>query len=96
VTKEDIPDPNTLNIATRVNGKTRQSSNTADMIFDVPTLIEFLSGSTTLYPGTIILTGTPSGVGMAMNPPHYLAPGDVVEIDIEKIGVLTNPVVAEE
>jgi len=96
VTREEIPNPNSLKIATRVNGQVRQSSNTADMIFDVPTLIEFLSGSTTLYPGTIILTGTPSGVGMAMNPPQYLAPGDVVEIDIEKIGVLTNPVIAEE
>jgi 2-keto-4-pentenoate hydratase/2-oxohepta-3-ene-1,7-dioic acid hydratase in catechol pathway len=96
VTKEDIPDPNALQIATRVNGETRQSSSTADMIFDVRTLIEFLSGSTTLYPGSVILTGTPSGVGMAMNPPRYLAPGDVVEIEIEKIGVLTNPVVAEE
>ena len=96
VTKEDIPDPNALQIATRVNGKTRQSSNTADMIFDVRTLIEFLSGGTTLYPGTVILTGTPSGVGMAMDPPQYLAPGDVVEIEIEKIGVLRNPVVAEE
>jgi 2-keto-4-pentenoate hydratase/2-oxohepta-3-ene-1,7-dioic acid hydratase in catechol pathway len=79
-----------------VNGKTRQSSNTADMIFDVRTLIEFLSGGTTLYQGTVILTGTPSGVGMAMDPPQYLAPGDVVEIEIEKIGVLRNPVVAEE
>jgi 2-keto-4-pentenoate hydratase/2-oxohepta-3-ene-1,7-dioic acid hydratase in catechol pathway len=96
ITKEDIPDPNALQIATRVNGKTRQSSNTADMIFDVRTLIEFLSGSTTLYPGTVIMTGTPSGVGMAMNPPQYLAPGDIVEIEIEKIGILTNPVVAEE
>ncbi len=96
VTKDDIPDPNALRIETRINGETRQSSNTADMIFDVPTLIEFLSGSTTLYPGTIILSGTPSGVGMAMVPPRYLAPGDVVEIEIEKIGVLRNPVVAEE
>jgi 2-keto-4-pentenoate hydratase/2-oxohepta-3-ene-1,7-dioic acid hydratase in catechol pathway len=95
VTKEDIPNPNALHIETRVNGETRQSSNTSDMIFDIPTLIEFLSGSTTLYPGTIILTGTPSGVGMAMKPPRYLAPGDVVEIEIEKIGVLRNPVVAE-
>jgi 2-keto-4-pentenoate hydratase/2-oxohepta-3-ene-1,7-dioic acid hydratase in catechol pathway len=84
-----------LAIATRVNGETRQSSNTSDMIFDVPTLIEFLSGSTTLLPGTVILTGTPQGVGMAMNPPHYLAAGDIVEIEIEKIGVLSNPVEAE-
>ena len=66
------------------------------MLFDVPTLVAFLSGSTTLYPGTLILTGTPQGVGMAMNPPRYLVPGDFVEIEIEKIGVLSNPVVAEE
>jgi 2-keto-4-pentenoate hydratase/2-oxohepta-3-ene-1,7-dioic acid hydratase in catechol pathway len=96
VTKDEIPSPNSLRIATRVNGKTRQSSNTSDMLFDVPTLVEFLSGSTTLYPGTVILTGTPQGVGMAMNPPQYLAPGDFVEIEIEKIGVLSNPVVGEE
>ncbi len=96
VTKDEIPSPNSLRIGTRVNGKTRQSSNTSDMLFDVPTLVEFLSGSTTLYPGTVILTGTPQGVGMAMNPPQYLAPGDFVEIEIEKIGVLSNPVVAEE
>jgi 2-keto-4-pentenoate hydratase/2-oxohepta-3-ene-1,7-dioic acid hydratase in catechol pathway len=96
LTKDEIPNPNSLRIGTRVNGKTRQSSNTSDMLFDVPTLIEFLSGSTTLYPGTLILTGTPQGVGMAMNPPQYLAPGDFVEIEIEKIGVLSNPVVAEE
>jgi 2-keto-4-pentenoate hydratase/2-oxohepta-3-ene-1,7-dioic acid hydratase in catechol pathway len=96
VTKDEIPSPNSLRIATRVNGKTRQSSSTSDMLFDVPTLVEFLSGSTTLYPGTVILTGTPQGVGMAMNPPQYLAAGDFVEIEIEKIGVLSNPVVAEE
>ncbi|MBV8140847.1 MAG: fumarylacetoacetate hydrolase family protein [Verrucomicrobia bacterium] len=96
VTKDEIPNPNSLRIETRVNGKTRQSSNTSDMIFDVPALIEFLCGSTTLYPGTVILTGTPEGVGMAMDPPQYLAAGDVVEIEIEKIGVLRNPVVAEE
>ncbi len=96
VTKDEIPNPNSLRIATRVNSKTRQSSNTSDMLFDVPTLIEFLSGSTTLHPGTVILTGTPEGVGMAMNPPQYLAPGDFVEVEIEKIGVLSNPVVTEE
>jgi 2-keto-4-pentenoate hydratase/2-oxohepta-3-ene-1,7-dioic acid hydratase in catechol pathway len=96
VTKDEIPNPNSLRIGTRVNSKTRQSSNTSDMIFDVPTLIEFLSGSTTLYPGTVILTGTPEGVGMAMDPPQFLARGDFVEIEIEKIGVLSNPVVTEE
>jgi len=96
LTRDEIPNPDSLGIATRVNGKVRQSSNTSDMLFDVPTLVEFLSGSTTLYPGTVILTGTPEGVGMAMNPPQYLAPGDFVEIEIDKIGVLSNPVVAEE
>jgi 2-keto-4-pentenoate hydratase/2-oxohepta-3-ene-1,7-dioic acid hydratase in catechol pathway len=96
VSKDEIANPNALRIETRVNGKTRQSSNTADMLFDVPALIEFLSGSTTLYPGTVIFTGTPQGVGMAMNPPQYLKQGDFVEIEIEKIGVLSNPVVEEE
>ncbi|HXC34685.1 MAG TPA: fumarylacetoacetate hydrolase family protein, partial [Candidatus Acidoferrales bacterium] len=72
-----------------------QDWNTNDMIFDVPTLIEFLSGSTTLLPGTVILTGTPHGVGMARTPPRWLKPGDSVTIDIEKIGSLTNPVIVE-
>jgi 2-keto-4-pentenoate hydratase/2-oxohepta-3-ene-1,7-dioic acid hydratase in catechol pathway len=62
------------------------------MIFDVPTLIEFLSGSTTLLPGTVIMTGTPQGVGMARKPPCWLRAGDSVTIEIEKIGALTNPV----
>jgi 2-keto-4-pentenoate hydratase/2-oxohepta-3-ene-1,7-dioic acid hydratase in catechol pathway len=65
------------------------------MIFDVPSLIEFLSGSTTLLPGTVILTGTPGGVGMGMKPPRWLQVGDAVSIEIEGIGTLTNPVEAE-
>lgn len=65
------------------------------MIFDVPALIEFLSGSTTLLPGTVILTGTPHGVGMASRPPRWLQPGDEVTIEIEKIGQLSNPVANE-
>jgi 2-keto-4-pentenoate hydratase/2-oxohepta-3-ene-1,7-dioic acid hydratase in catechol pathway len=65
------------------------------MIFDVPTLIAFLSGSWTLLPGTVILTGTPEGIGMTMSPPGYLAPGDCVEVEIEKIGILRNTVVEE-
>jgi 2-keto-4-pentenoate hydratase/2-oxohepta-3-ene-1,7-dioic acid hydratase in catechol pathway len=73
-----------------------QDWNTNDMIFDVPTLIEFLSGSTTLMPGTVILTGTPHGVGMARNPPVWLKQGDVVTVEIEAIGQLTNPVKDEE
>jgi 2-keto-4-pentenoate hydratase/2-oxohepta-3-ene-1,7-dioic acid hydratase in catechol pathway len=95
VTPDELGSPNALAIKTLVNGETLQSSNTADMIFDVPTLIAFLSGSTTLLPGTVILTGTPAGVGMGMNPPRYLQAGDTVTVDIEKIGTLTNPVVNE-
>jgi 2-keto-4-pentenoate hydratase/2-oxohepta-3-ene-1,7-dioic acid hydratase in catechol pathway len=95
VTADEIPNPNALQIKTMVNEETLQDWNTNDMIFDVPTLIEFLSGSTTLLPGTVILTGTPHGVGMARKPPRWLQPGDKVTIEIEKIGRLTNPVVAE-
>ncbi|MFZ4765626.1 MAG: fumarylacetoacetate hydrolase family protein [Roseimicrobium sp.] len=95
VTADEIPDPNTLQIQTIVNGEVLQDWNTNDMIFDVPTLIEFLSGSTTLLPGTVILTGTPHGVGMARKPPRWLQVGDSVTIRIEGIGDLTNPVQAE-
>lgn len=95
VTADEIPNPNTLRIGTILNGERVQDSNTADMIFDVPALIEFLSGSTTLVPGTVILTGTPQGVGMARTPQLWLKPGDTVSVEIEKIGTLTNPVVAE-
>lgn len=95
VTPEDIPNPNELRIRTILNGQTLQDWNTNDMVFDVATLIEFLSGSKTLLPGTVILTGTPHGVGFARNPPVYLKAGDSVTIDIEKIGALTNPVVNE-
>jgi 2-keto-4-pentenoate hydratase/2-oxohepta-3-ene-1,7-dioic acid hydratase in catechol pathway len=95
VTKDDIPDPHTLRIQTILNGKTMQDWNTGDMIFDIPALIEFLSGSTTLLAGTVILTGTPHGVGLARKPPVWLKPGDEVSIVIDRIGTLTNPVEAE-
>ncbi len=95
VTPDEIPDPNGLAIRTILNEETVQDCNTGDMIFDVPSLIEFLSGSTTLLPGTVILTGTPHGVGMAAIPPRWLVPGDVVSVQIEKIGTLTNPVQCE-
>jgi 2-keto-4-pentenoate hydratase/2-oxohepta-3-ene-1,7-dioic acid hydratase in catechol pathway len=95
VTTEDIPNPNALAIKTMLNGVTVQDWNTRDMIFDVPTLIEFLSMDTTLLPGTVILTGTPHGVGMGQKPaPKYLEPGDEVVIEIERIGRLRNTVVA--
>jgi 2-keto-4-pentenoate hydratase/2-oxohepta-3-ene-1,7-dioic acid hydratase in catechol pathway len=95
VTADEIPNPNALRIRTLLNGEAVQDWNTSDMIFDVPALIEFLSGSTTLLPGTVILTGTPHGVGMAREPQLWLKPGDTLSIEIEKIGTLTNPVVAE-
>lgn len=95
VTTDELPNPNALAIATLLNGEVVQQSNTEDMIFDVPTLIEFLSGSTTLLPGTVILTGTPAGVGMARTPPRWLRPGDEVTVEIEHIGRLTNPVELE-
>ena len=95
VTRDEIPDPNLLSIKTILNGQTMQDWNTNDMIFDVPTLIEFLSGSTRLLPGTVILTGTPHGVGAARKPPVFLQPGDSVTIEIGSIGSLTNPVVEE-
>ncbi len=95
VTADELPDPGRLAIRTRVNGELRQESTTADLIFDIPTLIAFLSASKTLLPGTVILTGTPSGVGAAFTPPRFLNPGDTVAIEIEGIGTLTNPVAAE-
>ncbi len=95
VTTDEITNPNDLGIRTIINGETLQDWNTNDMIFDVPAIIEFLSGSTTLLPGTVILTGTPHGVGMAAKPPRWLKPGDVVSIEIDGIGRLTNPVELE-
>jgi 2-keto-4-pentenoate hydratase/2-oxohepta-3-ene-1,7-dioic acid hydratase in catechol pathway len=95
VTKDEIPNPNKLSIKTILNRAVMQDWNTDDMIFDVPTIIEFLSASKTLLPGTVILTGTPHGVGFARNPPVWLKAGDTVSIEIEKIGTLTNPVINE-
>jgi len=95
VTPDEIPNPNALGIRTILNGETVQDWNTDDMIFDVPAIIAFLSGSTTLLPGTVILTGTPHGVGMARRPRLYLQPGDTVTVEIDGIGALTNPVVEE-
>jgi 2-keto-4-pentenoate hydratase/2-oxohepta-3-ene-1,7-dioic acid hydratase in catechol pathway len=95
VTRDEITNPNALKLRTVLNGQVMQDWNTNDMIFNVPALIEFLSGSTTLLPGTVILTGTPHGVGMAQKPPRWLKAGDSVSIEIEQIGTLTNPVIEE-
>lgn len=94
-TTDEIDDPQSLQIQTRVNGKLVQDSSTEDMIWGVAELIEFLSASCTLLPGTVILTGTPEGVGAGLKPPRFLQPGDKVSVEIEGIGELSNPVVEE-
>ncbi len=96
ITKDELPAPNNLQIKTILNDEVMQNWNTDDMIFDIPALIEFFSGSTTLRPGTVILTGTPHGVGMAQQPPRWLRAEDEVTIEIENIGRLTNPVIDEK
>jgi len=88
-------DPNGVDVFCRVNGDTKQSSNTEQFIFDVDELVEYISNVMTLRPGDVISTGTPGGVGVFRDPPELLEPGDVVEVEIEGIGVLENPVVAE-
>ena len=95
VTSDTIRNPSGLGIRTFLNGETMQDWNTNDLIFDVPTLISFLSGSTTIEAGSVILTGTPHGVGMARKPPVWLKAGDEVTIEIDQIGKLTNPVISE-
>jgi 2-keto-4-pentenoate hydratase/2-oxohepta-3-ene-1,7-dioic acid hydratase in catechol pathway len=91
VTKDDVPEPGNLAISCRVNGKTLQDSSTAEMIFDVPTLIEFITAAFTLLPGDVILTGTPHGTGAFRQPNMFLKDGDWVEVGVEKLGVLRNP-----
>src|SRR5688572_16391626 len=94
VTTDTIPDPHKLWIKLTLNGKTMQDSNTDQLIFGIPELIEFISQSVTLEPGDVIATGTPPGVGFARKPPVFLQPGDEMVVDIEGIGNLGNPVVA--
>ncbi len=94
VTADELGDPHNLDISSRVNGVVKQDSNTAQMIFDVPSSIMHLSDGMTLLPGDIIATGTPSGVGFARTPPEFLKPGDVVECEVERIGLIRNTVAA--
>ena len=95
VTVDEIPDPHVLEIRLSIGGETLQHSNTRELIFGVPELIEYLSQMITLEPGDIISTGTPAGVGLGRTPPRWLRPGDEVLIEIDKIGALRNPVIAE-
>jgi 2-keto-4-pentenoate hydratase/2-oxohepta-3-ene-1,7-dioic acid hydratase in catechol pathway len=96
VTTDEIPDPHTLRITLELNGTVMQESNTDQLIFRVPEMIEFISASITLEPGDVVATGTPAGVGFARKPPVFLKPGDKMEVDIERIGRLGNPIVAAE
>lgn len=93
VPKEDYGDPMKMKIESRVNGEGRQNSNTNQMIHDIPAMISILSDGFTLEPGDIFMTGTPAGVGYAREVPVFLQPGDVVEIEVEGLGVLRNPIV---
>ena len=96
VTADEIPDPQALGLRTRVNGELMQDSSTSAMVFGVAELLAYCSRSFTLGPGDVVLTGTPWGCGEFMDPPRHLRPGDVVETEVEGIGVLRNPVVARE
>jgi 2-keto-4-pentenoate hydratase/2-oxohepta-3-ene-1,7-dioic acid hydratase in catechol pathway len=95
VTADEIPDPTKLKLETRVNGVTMQSSDTSLLIFSIPRLISYSSDIFDLVPGDVIATGTPAGVGFTRKPPIFLKAGDVVEVEIEKLGVLRNPVIDE-
>ncbi|HTS74697.1 MAG TPA: fumarylacetoacetate hydrolase family protein [Bryobacteraceae bacterium] len=95
VTADEIPDPHALAISLEIGGEKLQNSNTRELIFRIPELVEFIAGVVTLEPGDVVITGTPSGVGFMRKPPRYLRPGDEVSIHIEGIGTLRNPVIAE-
>ena len=95
VTADEVPDPHSLDIRLSIGGETLQHSNTRELIFGVPELIEYLSRMMTLEPGDVISTGTPAGVGLGRTPPRWLKPGEEVQIEIDKIGTLRNPVIAE-
>lgn len=92
VTADEIPDPGRLWLRTRLNGRLMQSAQTSDLLFDVPALVEYISGIFPLRPGDVISTGTTGGVGRVRNPPVFLRPGDRIEVEIERIGTLANVV----
>jgi 2-keto-4-pentenoate hydratase/2-oxohepta-3-ene-1,7-dioic acid hydratase in catechol pathway len=96
VTADEIPDPHALGLRLRVNGKTMQDSTTGDLVFKIPQILSVYTQGTTVEPGDIFITGTPSGVGMGMKPQQWLKPGDVMEAEVDGIGVLRNSVVAGE
>jgi acylpyruvate hydrolase len=91
-TADEVPEPEDLALRTWVNGELRQDARTSDLIFSIPELVAFIGETCTLEPGDLILTGTPSGVGMALDPPRWLASGDVVRIEIERLGAIEHAV----
>jgi acylpyruvate hydrolase len=91
-TVEEIPDPHALELRTWVNGELRQDSSTSNLIFKIPELVAFISETCTLEPGDLILTGTPSGVGMGLDPPRFLASGDEVRIEVERLGAIEHSI----
>ena len=95
VTADEIPDPHTLQISLTIDDEQLQNSNTRELVFKIPELIEYLSSITPLLPGDIVSTGTPPGVGLGRTPKRWLKPGETVSITVEGLGTLTNPVVAE-
>ncbi|MTH46128.1 fumarylacetoacetate hydrolase family protein [Intestinirhabdus alba] len=95
VTADEISDPQKLNITTRLNGQTVQQDNTSSMVYSVAELIAYISTFTALSPGDVILTGTPGGIGKKRTPPLFMRPGDIVEVEIERIGCLVNPVCSD-
>jgi 2-keto-4-pentenoate hydratase/2-oxohepta-3-ene-1,7-dioic acid hydratase in catechol pathway len=91
-TTDEVADPEDLALRTWVNGELRQDARTNDLIFSIPRLVTFISETCSLIPGDLILTGTPSGVGMAMDPPRFLQPGDAVRIEIESLGAIEHAI----
>jgi 2-keto-4-pentenoate hydratase/2-oxohepta-3-ene-1,7-dioic acid hydratase in catechol pathway len=96
VTADEIKDPSTLTLETRLNGQVMQHANTDDLVFNVQACIEYISAFTELYPGDVISTGTTGGVGAFRNPPVWMKPGDVIEVELSKIGVLRNTIKDEK
>jgi len=96
VTADEVPDPSKLTVKTRLNGTEMQSAGTDQLIFTIPYLIHYISTFTELAPGDVIPTGTPGGVGFKRKPPVFMKPGDTIEVEISSVGILTNPIIAEE
>ena len=96
VTADEIPDPHQLSLKTWVDDELRQSANTSEMLFNCYEMVAYLSQAMTLEPGDVITTGTPAGVGVKMQPRGYLKPGQIVKIEIDGLGSLTNPVIDEK